>query len=70
MLSNDLCCYFYEKINEMKKLLESGDIDGMKLQYYCTINDSQERLRNKYLEIKKAFELKDPKLASDNGRIT
>ena len=54
----------------MKKLLESGDIDGMKLQYYCTINDSQERLRNKYLEIKKAFELKDPKLASDNGRIT
>ena len=70
MLSNDLCCFFNKKINEMKRLLETGDIDGMRLQYYNAINDTQERLRNKYLEIKKAFETKDPKLTSDYGKIT
>ena len=53
----------------MKKLYENGQIDGMKLYKFLNIDDTLERLKDKYLLIKKNF-LNDPKLASDNGRIT
>ena len=69
MLANDLCNFLNDKINLMKTLYENGQIDGMKLQQFVTIDDTLERLKDKYLLIKETF-INDPKLASDNGRIT
>ena len=69
MIANDLFNFLNGKINYMKKLYENGQIDGMKLYKFLNIDDTLERLKDKYLLIKKNF-LNDPKLASDNGRIT
>ena len=70
MLSNELSIYLQNKMDEIRELIDFGEIIFDQVVYYKNISKTQEKLKSKYLDIQNDFMSKDPKIVSENGQVT
>ena len=51
MLSNELSIYLQNKMDEIRELIDFGEIIFDQVVYYKNISKTQEKLKSKYLDI-------------------